>query len=236
MSKTAIVTGGSKRIGRSIALKLADMGYNIALHYNLSENEARDTKKAIESKGVICKLFKYDLSYINGLHSFVSRIFHEFNDVELLINNASVFRETNFLELSVEDFYSEFNINFVSPFFISQEFSRNVGKGMIINLIDARITKIHTLHFVYNLSQKVLRDFTLMSARSLGPDIRVNGICPGPVLPPPDKDEEYLDKIASKTPLGMRGSTDHIDIAVQYLVDNEYVTGEILFVDGGEHI
>lgn len=236
MSKTAIVTGGSKRIGRSIALKLADMGYNIALHYNLSENEARDTKKAIESKGVICKLFKYDLSYINGLHSFVSRIFHEFKDVELLINNASVFRETNFLELSVEDFYSEFNINFVSPFFVSQEFSRNVGKGMIINLIDARITKIHTLHFVYNLSQKVLRDFTLMSARSLGPDIRVNGICPGPVLPPPDKDEEYLDKIASKTPLGMRGSTDHIDIAVQYLVDNEYVTGEILFVDGGEHI
>lgn len=236
MSKTAIVTGGSKRIGRSIALKLAELGYDIALHYNKSGKEALQTKKDIESEGARCRIFSYDLSDPRGIQGFTDQIFSEFEDVSLLVNNASVFRETRFGDVSLDDFYNEFNTNFISVFFLSQQFSKRVSDGMIINLIDARITKIHTLHFVYNLSKKLLGDFTLMAARSLGPGIRVNGICPGPIIPPSDKDDDYLDEIARKTPLKRTGSAEDIGKAVAYLVGNDFVTGEILFVDGGEHI
>lgn len=235
MSKSAIVTGGSKRIGKAISLKLAELGYDIVLHYNKSEDEAYETKRQIESIGTVCTLYRSDLGDTDELESFAEKIFSE-NDIELLVNNASIFNEIGFMDVTMEEFYREYNINFVSPFFLSREYARKVGSGMIINLIDARITKVHTAHFVYNLTKKSLRDFTLMSAKALGPEIRVNGICPGPVLPPPGKTDEYLKNIARKLPLKKKGSTEYITSAVEYLISNKYVTGEILFVDGGEHI
>jgi len=236
MSKTAIVTGGSIRIGKSISIKLAEMGYDIALHYNRSVKEANETKQVIESAGANCRLYSFDLSNTEGVESFANKIFSENHDIELLVNNASIFNEIGFLNVTMDDFYREFNINFVSPFFLAREYAKNAGRGMIINLIDARITKVHAAHFVYNLTKKALRDFTLMAAKTLGPDIRVNGICPGPVLPPPGETDEYLKKIADKTPLKITGTPQYIANAVEYLVLNDFVTGEILYVDGGEHL
>lgn len=236
MSKTAIVTGGAKRIGRSVSLKLAELGYNIALHYNRSGTEALQTRRDIEAKGVKCETFTHDLSDTSGIRELSENIFSEFDNIDLLVNNASVFRETSLSDITPAEFYDEFNINLVSPFFLSQQFARRVDKGLIINMLDARITKVHTLHFVYNMTKKSLRDFTLMAAKSLGPGIRVNGICPGPVMPPPDKNQEYLNEIALKTPLKRTGTPSDITVAVKYLVENKYVTGEILYVDGGEHL
>ena len=103
-------------------------------------------------------------------------------------------------------------------------------------MLDARISKIHNAHFVYNLSKKSLHQLTLMLAKELGPEIRVNAICPGPILPAAGDDGKKLRKIAKNTPLRKIGDTSYINHAVKYLITNKFITGEVLFVDGGQHI
>ena len=236
MPDAALITGGSQRIGRSISLELAGLGYDIALHYNLSHKEAIKTRSDIQQLGVKCEIFKSDLSKTSGTSALISKAIKKFPNLNMLVNNASIFEEIRFLDVSEKDFDTDFNINFKAPFFLSQNFAKNVSRGMIINMLDARISKIHNAHFVYNLSKKSLHQFTLMLARELGPKIRVNAICPGPILPASGDDGKKLKKIASKTPLKKTGDTSYINHAVRYLITNKFITGEVLFVDGGQHL
>lgn len=236
MSNTAIITGGSKRIGRSIALTLAELGYDIALHYNRSRKDALNTQAKIRDFGVKCEIFKADLSDPSQASGLIKDVKKKMPGLELLVNNASVFKEKRFLDVKEKDFDNEFNINFKSPFFLSQQFAKNVSGGMIINLLDARVSKIHTAHFVYNLTKNSLMHLTLMLAKELGPEIRVNAICPGPVLPAPGENIRQLKKIAAKTPLKKIGDTSYINSGVKYLVENKFITGEMLFIDGGQHL
>ena len=236
MSKSALITGGSKRIGRSVSLELAGLGYNIALHYNLSYKEALSTRSDIRKLGVRCEIFKSDLSKTSGASVLIKNVVKKFPDLNLLVNNASIFEEIGFFDVTENQLDRDFNINFKSPFFLSQEFAKNITGGMIINMLDARISKVHNAHFVYNLSKKSLHNLTLMLARELGPGIRVNAICPGPILPAEGDDQRKLKKISAKTPLRKIGNTSYINAAVRYLIENKFVTGEVLFVDGGQHL
>ena len=236
MPSTALITGGSQRIGRSVSLELAGMGYDIALHYNLSYKEAVKTKTDIQKLGVKCEIFKSNLSNTSGASALIKKVVKKFPDLNILVNNASIFEEIRFLEVTEKQFDLDFNINFKAPFFLSQHFAKNIKSGMIINMLDARISKVHNAHFVYNLSKKSLHQLTLMLARELGPEIRVNAICPGPILPAPGDDGKELKKIAAKTPLKKVGDTSYINAAVRYLITNHFITGEVLFVDGGQHL
>lgn len=236
MDKAAIVTGGGTRLGRAMALALASMGYDIAVHYNSSGTGAAETAEEIRSLGRKCGTFKSDLSHMKSIKALTSKVFRSFPYCSLLINNSSIFEDIDFMDVTGESFDREFNLNFKAPFFLSQEFSRQKTAKVIINMLDARISRIETGHFVYNLSKRALRDFTLMAAIALGPKIRVNGICPGPILPPPGKDMKYMKRISKNTPLGKAGSPDYVIKALKYILDNDYVTGECLFVDGGQHI
>jgi NAD(P)-dependent dehydrogenase (short-subunit alcohol dehydrogenase family) len=236
MNKAALITGGGRRLGRDIAFELAGMGYDIALHYNTSEKGARKTADEIKSLGRKCKVFKADLSDIRNTKTLIKQVFRAFPCCSILINNASLFEDRKFMEVTEESFEREFTINFKAPFFLSQEFGRRKSARLIVNMLDTRVSQIETGHFVYNLSKRALRDFTLMAARALGPKIRVNGICPGPILPPVGKDVEHLRRISRRTPLGKPGRPDHVITALKYILDNDYVTGECLFVDGGQHL
>lgn len=236
MSKAALVTGGGKRLGRAICLALAERGYDIAVHYNSSQNEAEDTAEAIEDLGVNSETFQHDLSDTSNSGEFIKSVARVFPGLSLLVNSASLFENIEFQDVTEEQFERDFNINFKSPFFLSKNFSEEPSAEHIVNLLDTRISQIETEHFVYNLTKKSLRDFTLMAAKTLGPRIRVNGICPGPILPPPGKDKSYLEKIAQDTSLKTPGNPDYIITALNYLLDNPYVTGECLFVDGGQHL
>lgn len=236
MRKAALITGGGKRLGREMALALAGMGYDIALHYNISEKGAGKTSDDILATGRKCEAFKADLSDINCIKTLTARVFGVFPYCSLLINNASIFEDISFMEVTEESFDREFNLNFKSPFFLSQEFSRRKSARLIVNMLDTRVSRIEEDHFVYNLSKRALRDFTLMAARTLGPRIRVNGICPGPILPPPGKDSKYLRRMARNTPLGKPGHPDYVITALKYILENGYVTGECLYVDGGQHL
>jgi len=236
MSNTAIITGGSKRIGRSIALTLAGMGYDIALHYNNSKKDALAAQGMIKNHGVKCEIFKSDLSDPSQAAGLIKNVQKNMKGLNLLVNNASIFKEKHFLNVKEKDFDNEFNINLKSPFFLSLQFAKSVKRGMIINLLDARVSKVHTAHFVYNLTKNALMHLTLMLAKELGPEIRVNAICPGPILPSPGENVNQLKKLAAKTPLKKIGDTSYINSGVKYLVENKFITGEMLYIDGGQHL
>ena len=236
MSKAALVTGGGKRLGRAISIALAERGYDIAIHFNSSDLGAIDTAGTIRALGRSAEIFKSDLSDPHASGDFISSVSESFPHLSLLVNSASVFENVEFQEVTEEQFERDFNINFKSPFFISQHFSRQASAEHIINLLDTRVSQIQTEHFVYNLTKKALRDFTIMAAKALGPGIRVNGICPGPILPPPGMDESYLEGVSMQTPLKAPGKPEYVLNAIYYLLDNPYVTGECLYVDGGQHL
>ncbi len=236
MSSAALITGGAKRIGRSISMELARMGYDIAIHYNSSYKEAADARSEVERSGVKCEIFRSDLSELSGISSLIDEVVSRFPGLNVLINNASMFREIRFADVTEQDFKADFNVNFKAPFFLCQDFARNVSSGLIVNMLDSRISKVHNAHFVYNLSKKSLHQLTLMLAKELGPDIRVNAICPGPILPASGDDPDKFREIVSKIPLEKSGDTVYINQAVRYLVTNEFTTGEVLFVDGGQHL
>lgn len=236
MAKAALITGGGARIGKAIAVALAGMGYDIAIHYNSSEKEAKQTSEEIRSAGAGCEIFKCDISTSAERRSLIPKVFEVFPECSLLVNNASVFENIRFQDVTEESFDRDMNINFKAPFFFAQEFSRRDSAEIIVNMLDTRISRVEAEHFTYNLSKKTLREFTLMAARALGPKIRVNGICPGPILPPPGEDAKYLKWISKDTPLGRPGNPDYVITALKYILENPYVTGECLFVDGGEHL
>lgn len=236
MKKAVLFTGAGDRLGKAMALALAGMGYDIAVHYNSSGKGAVKTAEEIRSLGRRCEIFKADLSRIKSIEALTSKVFRAFPYCTILVNNASVFEDTAFRDVTEESFDMEFNINFKAPFFLSQEFSRRKSAEIIVNMLDARVSQTETGHFVYNLSKRALRDFTLMAAKALGPKIRVNGICPGPILPPPGKDRKYLERISKNTPLGKAGNPEFVITALKYILENEYVTGECLYVDGGQHL
>jgi pteridine reductase len=236
MGKAALITGGGKRLGKAISLFLAESGYDIAVHYNHSEKEAKETAELIREKGRQAEIFKSNLSEIQEVRSLIPTVFEVFPECSVLVNSASIFENVGFEDVTEEIFDRDFNTNFKAPFFLSQDFSKGDHSELIINMLDMRINKIETEHFSYNLTKKALRDFTLMAAKELGPKIRVNGICPGPILPPPDKDIHYLEKIAENTPLKKPGNPDYIISAVEYILNNPFVTGQCLFVDGGQHL
>ena len=236
MSKAALVTGGGKRLGKAISIRLAERGYDIAIHYNHSDKDAEDTAELIRSKGRKAQAFQANLSEMNQVRNLVPSVVEVFPECCILVNSASIFEDIAFSDVTEEIFDRDFNTNFKAPFFLSQDFSKQNSSELIINMLDMRINKVETNHFPYNLTKKALRDFTMMAAKELGPKIRVNGICPGPILPPPDKGIEYLEKIAENTPLQKPGNPDYIVSAVEYILDNPFVTGQCLFVDGGQHL
>lgn len=236
MAKAALITGGGKRLGKAMSLYLAERGYDIAVHYNHSDKEANETAELISEKGRQAEIFQADLSNMSEARGLIPNVLEVFPKCSILVNSASIFEDISFDDVTEKVFDRDFNVNFKAPFFLSQDFSRSKHSELIINMLDMRINKVETKHFSYNLTKKALRDFTFMAAKELGPQIRVNGICPGPILPPPDEDVQYLEKIAENTPLKQPGNPDYIIRAVEYILDNSFVTGQCLFVDGGQHL
>ncbi len=234
MKKAALVTGGAKRIGKAMCIYLAKEGYDIVLHYNSSGTEAKQLSKELLQLGVQTAVFKCDLSNPKDASSLIAKVFKKFDHCSLLINNASIFKNYDFDKITVGEFNHDFATNFTTPFFLTQQFSRYKNAAHIINMLDTRISRTDDSYFAYNISKYSLYKFTKMSAKLLAPKIRVNGICPGDILPLEGLDESYLKKRAKRLPLKKTGDVDKILLALDYLLKNDFVTGECLFVDGGD--
>ncbi len=233
---SALITGCAKRIGRTIALNLAKQGYDIAVHYNSSSQKAESLQSQIQSLGQASHIYKADLSSNQDIFELIPKVKADFPELSVLINNASVFESATLKETEVELFDLNFNINFKAPYFLIRDFARLCQGGNIINLLDTRVKKNNFDYSAYTLSKKALADLTQMTALELAPDIRVNGICPGWILAPEKATEEYLEKLRQRIPLHKQGNPEQIVQAVNYLLSNQFVTGQLMLVNGGEHL
>ena len=237
MKTYALITGGSDRIGKAVAIHLAKQGYHLVLHYNSAKEKAENLQMHIESTYRV----KVELLQINFLkENDFNHIFEDFKNknitIEVLVNCASDFIPSSFNEQGSELFDKEMTINLKIPYLLTKAFARVFGKGNIINFVDTKVAKNKTVHLDYILSKKLLKDFTKISAVELAPNIRVNAIAPGLILPPEGKDESYLLNLAKDIPLKTIGNLDEILKAFQFILDSYFFTGQILYIDGGEHL
>lgn len=236
MSSCALVTGSAVRLGRAIAVALAQAGYDIALHYGSSAEAARQTQGEIQALGVDCRLFQQDLRAAEELEPFVGRVKETMPHLDVLINSASAYESAPVAETSVDLFDTQFAVNLRAPFFLTQAFARVCEAGNVINICDNKIGFNQYEYAAYLLTKKALAELTRMTALEFAPAIRVNGVAPGVVLPAGSRSQEYIDWRIEGIPLKKQGLTYHITQAVLSLLDNSFMTGQILVVDGGESI
>jgi pteridine reductase len=238
MKQTALITGASKRVGKAIAEHLAEKGWNIAIHFNTSEKPAEVLVNELSAKFSEQKFqsFKSNLSDIGQVITLIPKVLAAFGEIQLLVNNASVF-DPGYLKLTQPDLFDEqINVNLKAPFFLIRDFANLCKTGNIINFVDTRITSNNSNFAAYSLSKKGLWDLTKMASLELAPDIRVNAIAPGVTLAPEEKDENYLLNLAQNIPMKKPGGLDPIIKSIDYILENNHLTGQLIFADGGENL
>ena len=238
MNKTALITGAAKRVGKAMAQHLASQGWNIAIHYNTSELEAQlfcdELFGAYPNQ--LFEIFKADLNVPEEVELLIPRVVQKMLGIGLLINNASLFEPSKLCKTSTEFLDRQMNVNFKAPFILSRNFAQTFKNGVIINFVDTRIVTNQSNFAAYSISKKALWELTKMAALEFGPDIRVNGIAPGLTLPPEEKGEDYLLKLAEKIAMKRPGGLEPILKSLDFILNNDYLTGQLLFCDGGENL
>ncbi len=238
MGKTALITGASKRIGKAIAKHLATKGWNVIVHYNHSEKPADELVREMKSEfpNQQFETVQANLNNISEVQTLIPKIVEQFGPFQLLVNNASVFDGGYFMETTPELFDKQINVNLKAPFFLMRDFANQCKKGNIINFVDTRITTNKSDFAAYSLSKKGLWEITKMAALEFAPEIRVNAIAPGVTLPPEDRDEKYLENLAENIPMKKPGGVEPILKSIDYILENDHLTGQLLFADGGENL
>ncbi|HOP79414.1 MAG TPA: SDR family oxidoreductase [Armatimonadota bacterium] len=234
--KTALITGAAKRIGRATALALADEGVNIAIHYNTSEGEAKNLALELESCGVKAWTIQADFDVQEQYETLIERTLELTGSLDILVNNASIFPFEKLEDVTLDSLIKNMEVNAWVPFVLSRSFKELVGKGKIINLEDSRTSGYDWSHIGYIMSKHVLAAFTRYTALAYAPDITVNAVAPGLILPPPGKDQSYLDRLVGTVPLKRHGEAEDIAEAVVFLAKSSFITGEVIYVDGGRHL
>jgi NAD(P)-dependent dehydrogenase (short-subunit alcohol dehydrogenase family) len=238
--KVALVTGGAVRLGRALTLALAGAGCHVFIHYGRSEEAARQTQAAALAAGVDAAVYAADLADVVATQSIMPAAVAHFGQVDILVNNAAIFLPGNLAETSQVTWESQFAVNLRAPFLLSQAFAAQLApdsSGKIINVGDARVFRPAGEHLAYRLTKAALLTMTQSLAQELAPRISVNAVALGAILPPPDKDPAYLEELAhSYIPLRQPGNPDHVVANVLHLLQQDFLTGVILPVDGGQFL
>ncbi|MBN2352048.1 MAG: SDR family oxidoreductase [Spirochaetales bacterium] len=235
--KRALVTGGARRLGEAICRALAAEGVDLVIHYNTSAREAEELARDLTGAGATAKTIRADLSRKDEYESLVARGVAAAGPIDLLVNNASIFPPGRIDRMSESDLFSNITVNALAPLVVSREFAKQVGEGgAIVNLLDTRIVEYDRAHAAYHVSKRLLADFTRMTALEFAPRVRVNAVAPGLVLPPEGMDAEYFAGRIKDVPLGRHGEPGDVARAVVFLLASPFVTGEVLFVDGGQRL
>lgn len=225
--KTALVTGSAKRLGKEIVLALAKEGIDIIIHYNSSKEEAERT--AAEISDVRVKLVKADLET-------EAESLAKITDFDFLINNASIYPTSSLESLKQNELEQNFRIHSFAPLLLAKSFLKKKRSGAIINIIDCKIDTHHNSHLAYHLSKKSLRDVTLFLAKELAPNVRVNAVAPGLVIPPEKSDPAYAQGVIEINPLKRIPTANEITNTVLFFLKNPSITGQIINVDGGRSL
>ncbi|MDO9547319.1 MAG: SDR family oxidoreductase [Pelolinea sp.] len=235
--KKIIITGSARRIGKELALASAEAGASVILHHNHSTKEVSETASQIQEMGTEVEIIRSDFSTPETAIQVYNEIFRKHRNIYALVNNAAIFKPVKFTQTSLEDWQIHMNVNLTMPFLLSQLFANSLGnnKGRIINILDWRALRPGYDHFPYTISKSALAALTRSTALSLAPNIQVNGIALGAILPASDGAQE--DGIINKVPAKRWATTDELrDVFLFLLQGPEYITGEIIHLDGGRHL
>jgi len=233
-----IITGGATRIGAAIARKLSGPGVEIVIHYNKSKSNAEKLKKELSKNSTKVYLVKGDLSKENDLKKIVKFSKNKLKYFDCLINNASVFENDKLENFTTDSWGKHLRTNLRAPAYLSKEFAKNVkGKNNnIINIIDQRVFKLTPFFFSYTISKTGLYTLTKTSAISLAPNIRVNGIAPGPTMKNKRQSKKHFKKQYLATPLKKQVDVKEICNAVDFFIKNKSITGQVLAIDCGQNL
>ncbi len=236
-SSIALITGASQRLGRALAIAIADVSDGVVVHYNNSRGAAEDTARFIQDRGGRAWIVQADLAEPGQAATlFAAARLAAGTDISILINNASIFEQGRPESLTAAEFNLNMNIHVLAPLLLSQCMAAQKCGGNIINMLDTRILECDNEHAAYHISKRTLFTLTRMLARELAPAIRVNGVAPGLVLPPAGEDNEYLRSRCHSLPLQCYGRAEQVCDAVLFLLRNTFITGQIIYVDGGRHL
>lgn len=233
--RVALVTGAAKRLGRTVALRLADEGADVVVHYGKSANEAREVVSEIEKRGRRAASFSAELTSVPAIQKLLENAVNHFGQLDILINSAANFLETKFGETTEAVWDASLDTNLKAPFFCSQAaapYLRQSGRGVIINFSDIGGLLGWREFLPHSLSKAGIIQLTLILAKELAPKVRVNAIAPGTITMPGDRPELEADYIR-RAPLRRTGRPEEVADAVLYLITAEFVTGHVLVLDGG---
>lgn len=237
--RVAVVTGGAVRLGKALALALAEQGVRLVVHYNSSSGLAQETVAQIKALGSDAVAIQADLSQLEQVPTVIEQAVAHFGQLDILVNSAAIFEPADLVGTTPTGWDRHFAINLKAPFFLSQAFAVHVGKerpGHIVNIADWRGFRPDTAYLAYSLTKSAVLAMTEGLAIALAPNIQVNAIAPGAILPPPGKGQDYLSPLAKRIPLQRAGSPAEIARALLFLLRSDFVTGETVFVTGGEHL
>lgn len=232
MAKRVLITGGAKRIGRHLALSLAQEGWDVVVHYGHSHEAAITLKEEIEALGQEATLVQGNLQDSQALASIVDQA----GEITALINNASIFEDIEWEEVTIEDWNRHLAINLTAPFFLTQHFAKALdGEGRVVNLLDWRALRPGPDHLPYTISKSALAALTKSLAQDLAPRITVNALALGAILPPIDGGD--TKKVLANVPSQRWADLDEVAKSVIFLLEGpSYITGEIIHLDGGRHL
>ncbi len=235
--QTAIVTGAARRIGRAISIALAEAGANIVVHDHQSlQGECEKLCDELDKFGIVSRIVTADFESPDDYESLIGRALKVTGNMNILVNNASIFIGDTLRDADFKNLMRHMQINAWAPLVLSREFARLVTKGKIINLLDTRISGYDWKHVSYILSKQVLYILTKMMAVEFASSISVNAVAPGLILPPPGRDMSYLQEMAQTVPLKRHGGSSDIVDAVLFLLRSDFITGQVINVDGGRHL
>ena len=255
--RTALITGAARRIGRETARALAQQGVNLALHFNRSDEEVRELAEEVGRYGVRAWPVQADFREPDEYGTLVERARALAGGVDILVNNASIFPAGPLDRLTLSELSANVEVNAWVPLALSRQFAAGLGvkpglarsaggragpsaqsspRGSIVNLHDTHLEGFDFEHAGYILSKHMLATLTRMLALELAPGISVNAVAPGLILPPPGADESYLTQHAHQLPLQRHGGPRDIAEAIVFLVRSDFITGQVIYVDGGRHL
>ncbi|MDC1092428.1 SDR family oxidoreductase [Hyphomicrobiales bacterium] len=235
----AIVTGGSKRIGKSIVKKLSFLGWKVIIHYNSNKNDALSLQKEIQKNGGAASIIKANLNSSKATEELISKSEKKFGKLTLLVNNASIFENDSVHSLTIDTWDIHNNVNTKAPLLLSQSFAKLLPKkepGVIINIIDQRVFSPRPDFISYSASKNSLFWLTKVLAQALSPKIRVCAIGPGPTLKGARQTDNDFKNQSQSVPLGNGSSPEDISQAIEFILNASSFTGQMITLDGGEHL
>jgi len=236
-NRTALVTGAARRIGRGIAMALAEAGADVVVHYRGSRDDAERTAEEIRRLGRRAWCLCADLADASQAAGLMAEAIAAAGPVSILVNDASSFPSDTIADASCQDIQQSMQVHALSPLVLARGLAgQDLPAGDVVNMLDSRIEDYDRLHASYHLGKRMLFTITRMLALELAPRVKVNAVAPGLVLPPEGKDEGYLASLAHTNPLGRVGSVEAVAAAVRQLVESDFITGQVIYVDGGRHM